>query len=193
MIAQLPNFHVTCVDPEPESFRPGKIFMSPDYPYLEDVPQKVRDRTDILLLNWTEPNPPTPYDRDAIEKLCPPIIIISYGPDGCAGSNYPNGLNEMLAEKYIDQYGQHLIKPSGPKKTLVVGIVVYDLIHHSANEYGTGYGKDVTHTLLVYSQCHTRQFYFPENIPKGTIRTLASIATNQDIMINLLLKMAIPE
>jgi hypothetical protein len=71
------NFDIICIDPEPNSFEDGKIFLKPKYDYYTNFMKdhNKEDKLGIMLI-WTHGS--TTFDYESIQDLKPTTIVVLY-------------------------------------------------------------------------------------------------------------------
>lgn len=109
----------------------------------------------VMLLFWPSPNA-NGYDVEAIERLQPEALIVTYGPCGCAGSDN--------LRKLLDDNGEHAgLDPARPALREITP--ASGKLYHLKTTYsvvcGTGYGfSGKTLRLVVYTQGWDNQWPF---------------------------------
>lgn len=83
--SKLYKIKIFCVDPDPTSYKGEKIFLQPDYPYVDNLICEHENFIGncVLIINWATPE--LNYDFEAIEKLQPIAFWVLYDENGNAG------------------------------------------------------------------------------------------------------------
>ena len=95
---------IICVDPKPDEFTQGRIYVEPEYDYVSNL---IKDKPELvgnchLLLIWPYPNEST-YDVEAIKALDPVSFILIYESTGSSGGT-------QLLEEYLPTQEDYILQ-----------------------------------------------------------------------------------